>query len=78
MTSKIFNVELKQLENTLFLEDLIRENFHTINWIDSTYFVDDNVFCLWNSKEKSEHYEIIIIAKNEKKNVAQIRITKLD
>lgn len=78
MASKVFTIESNQLYNNSFLEDLIQKNFDTVSWIDSTGFVDDNVFCFWSSKEKNEHYEIIIIDKDEKNNVIEIKITKLD
>lgn len=45
MASKVFTIESNQLYNNSFLEDLIQKNFDTVSWIDSTGFVDDNVFC---------------------------------
>ena len=68
MASKVFTIESNQLYNNRFLEDLIQKNFDTVSWIDSTGFVDDNVFCFWSSKEKNEHYLIELKASGDLDN----------
>lgn len=76
METKEFRVKTDQLKNPFFLEELIRDNFDSINWIDSSGFMGDNIFYIYSSKDKGRRFHVETIDTGE--NTTKLIITEMN